>query len=955
MSESEYNWEKLWDVFEKLTLASPVEHEAIIESLCPDNQTMKKELKQLLKAHYSQSTLLDQQPYWQEDFLSNFQPPEHIQGYKIEQKLGSGGLGDVYLASKLDEGFDRKVAIKFATAGRYSSPILHSFKNELQILLSLNHPHIERLFEGGVTDEKIPYLIVEYIDGDHVDRYCDEQKLGVLKRLKLFQDVCSAVDTVHRSLIIHRDIKAANIMVDKQGSAKLLDFGVAKLTSGDASIESTNTNLSNFMMTMAYASPEQINGAQITTTSDIYSLGVLLYYLLTGKYPYEIDVNDLSSSIKIISEVKPKFASDSINTSSGINSIETNLTRILKGELDQILAKSLAKNPDRRYLSAAQFSDDIQTYLDNKPVIAKPDSLLYRMKKFVLRHKLSVVSVSLAVLSLISLSLILLIQSNQLKQSIQEIQQEQKRVLHVTGFLKDIFNVSDPLLTDKKIVNVVDLLDYSSQQLESQFNDEPSTKAALYQTLGNVYLNMSLLPQSETMLQKAGQLFEQLGDLSGIVNTDLAMSRLLQQKSLFIDADVILERVFQPELFSQLEKSLQAKAEVVLGQNKYQLGKVQEAKVLLESALLKRLDLLGEEHQLVVDIYQLLGNVHWRLGKFKKVKMYYQKSYDINLDTLGLTHHKSLKSLSSLGVLAFSQGNYKKAKETFDTVANTRLQKLGDRHILTAEAFNRLGAVYYELGDYVNAEIQLNQALIIFKNINLENSMKFAKALNNLGLVERQNRNYQKAKDTFLVVKQIEINLLGEKHSDVASMYNNLGTVSADLGQTSEAKDLFKQAHDILLENNGLDNPSIAYSMTNIGRMYLQLNEIEMAKTWIDKALKLRLKKLGENNLYYIESLSASAEVDIELGNIEVAKISLNKVIRVRKEQLPKTDWRIFEAENIYAFISFADNPLANKVFQCSLIKLREQFGDQHYRYKAAVLRQQKLKLKPNSELKISC
>jgi len=287
--------------------------------------------------------------------------------------LGSGGIGDVYLAHKAEDGFTRTVAIKFATTGRFSPYVLNSFKNELKILLELNHPNIERLYDGGITDDNVPFLVVEYIDGVHLDHYCDQQKLNLQQRLRLFLKICAAVDRIHRSLIIHRDIKTGNIMVGQDGEPKLVDFGLAKLTDTDADAGTAETTYSGHMMTMAYASPEQINGAGITTATDVYALGMILHYLLTGQLAYQVDPNNLAASIHTISTEVPKNASQNIKTDAVIALIEPSLKRKLSGDLEQIIAKALAKQPERRYVAAAQLGDELKRYLDYRPFEASRD------------------------------------------------------------------------------------------------------------------------------------------------------------------------------------------------------------------------------------------------------------------------------------------------------------------------------------------------------------------------------------------------------------------------------------------------------------------------------------------------------------------------------------------------------------------------------------------------------
>ncbi len=941
------DWTLMWQQFDRLIQAMPQEQAAVLAAIQTEHPQLFPELEQLLASHHSQSTLLDQQ--LGADQLNSPHLPTEIGGYHIIRPLGSGGLGDVYQAQKQEDGFTHTVALKLAPTGKYSTVVLDSFNNELQMLLTLNHPHIERLYEGGVSDDNIPYLVVEYIDGQHIDQYCDLHRLDVRQRIRLFLQVCDAVATMHHSLIIHRDIKASNIMVNAQGETKLLDFGLAKLTENTTTAELAEPTISGYMMTLAYASPEQIRGQNITTASDVYSLGMLLYYLLAGQLPYTIKNNDLAAASQQITAITPPIASQHILAGATINQCEATLGKTLSGELDAILAKAIHKEAERRYASAQQLADDLQRYLHHQPIVAKADTVFYRMQKFVQRHVLGVVATTVVMLSLLLLSLLLYNRSNELQQALLATQKEKQRVTQVTDFLIDIFKLSDPLKNQSDIVDVKDLLDYSSTQLQQQFKQEPATQAKLYETLGTVYLNMSDIETAERLLEQARSIPVQLPpseQLSGL----LAQVELQQKKGELQTALSLLTAFEQQHPDLSMPTDVALKTALLKGQLLYETNQLPAATQLLGTAsatLNSQQSTLGltesqlfKAQQLQADINQLLGNVYWKQGQLDQVANHYQLSYDSNLARLGPAHHLTLKSLSALGVLSYTQGNYKQALQQFEQVLNNRTAQLGASHFLTADAHNRLGATHYELGQLDIAESHYHQALAGLADSGLKSSIKYTRVLNNLGLIKRQQKQYHQAQQLFTEALAIQTELLGEQHTDLAAMLNNLGLTAYDQGQFEQALSWFQRAYQILHDANGLNNAWIGFSMNNMGRMYTHLKQPEMARQWIEQALEVRARLLGTNKLLYADSLMAHAHWAYQNGQYELAEQRTRQAIAIREQRLATDDWRLADSRHLLHSIKPAD---VLQQLSCDARNIKERFGPDHPRTQMTYQRMQGL------------
>ena len=409
-------------VKEKLQAALDLEPEkrrAYLDEVAGSDPELRRELESLLVAHEKSGTdFLNTPPVPTVAVMENTQHREHFIGrrigpYQIINQIGAGGMGEVYRACRIDE-YEKEVAIKVVRAGQESGFSLSRFKNERQILARLDHPNIARLLDGGTTDDGLPYFVMELIEGKPIDEYCESHKLPTEDRLKLFSQVCSAVQYAHQRLIIHRDIKPNNILVTSEGTPKLLDFGIAKILDTETPAGLFEPTLTIFRaFTPEYASPEQVKGDPITTASDVYSLGVVLYELLIGRHPYRKPNSKAQEIFRAVCEIeaeKPSTAvkkkgvsastGDPRSTAEGRDNSAEKLSKRLRGDIDNIVLMALRKEPQRRYTSVEQFSEDIRRHLENLPVLARKDTVSYRTSKFVNRHKAGVVAAILFTLTL---------------------------------------------------------------------------------------------------------------------------------------------------------------------------------------------------------------------------------------------------------------------------------------------------------------------------------------------------------------------------------------------------------------------------------------------------------------------------------------------------------------------------------------------------------------------------
>ena len=387
-------WARIKEVFEAAAELSGAARETFLEQACGPDETLRREVESLLASDAQANDFIERPAdSLPRDLLQEFAAEPFVArrfgAYQSIRELGRGGLGTVYLAARADDQYQKEVALKLLRRGLDTDDILRRFRNERQILARLEHPNIARLIDGGTSEDVLPYFVMEYVAGEPLDRYCQSRHLTTAERLQLFRTVCGAITYAHQNLVIHRDLKPSNILVTKEGEVKLLDFGIAKLLGAEEEA-AFRTMTEQRVMTPEYASPEQVRGESITTASDVYSLGVVLYELLTGAKPYRLTSRSPQELERAITEVEAPRPSAAIRNQ-----------KFLRGDLDNIVLMALRKEPERRYASVGQFSEDIRRHLDGLPVIARPGTVPYRSGKFIRRHKVGVATATLLGLSLV--------------------------------------------------------------------------------------------------------------------------------------------------------------------------------------------------------------------------------------------------------------------------------------------------------------------------------------------------------------------------------------------------------------------------------------------------------------------------------------------------------------------------------------------------------------------------
>jgi len=456
--------------------------------------------------------LLDEgQQLRQEGFLEHSPLPfpvglagQTVGAYTLVSQIGQGGMGSVWLARRSDGRFERQAAVKFLSVALAGRGVEERFRREGNFLGRLTHPHIAELLDAGVSSAGQPYLILEYVDGKAIDQYCDEHSLTVEARIRLSLDVLDAVAQAHANLIVHRDIKPSNVLVTNSGEVKLLDFGIAKLLEGEGLTGAATllTHESGSALTPQYAAPEQLSGEPVTTSTDVYALGVLLYLLLTGQHPAGPGPHSPAELVKATVETEPPRASDRLATSDSKTVAEQRgttpekLRRQLRGDLDTIVGKALKKKPQERYASVTALADDLQRYLKQEPISARPDTLAYRTAKFMRRNRTMVALAMLAFIAVIAGVIGTLMQARSAR--------HQRDIAdRIATFMTEIFKISDPSEKAGERVTAREVLDKASKEIDPGLAKDPELQARLMHVMGKSYSNLGRVGRAQSLLERS--------------------------------------------------------------------------------------------------------------------------------------------------------------------------------------------------------------------------------------------------------------------------------------------------------------------------------------------------------------------------------------------------------------------------------------------------------------------
>ncbi|MBK7142989.1 MAG: serine/threonine protein kinase [bacterium] len=810
-------WKRIQEIFELALDAAPEDRDAVVRRACQDDNAMYAEVMALLAADAEGHPMLDRET----PFNLPQEDPQligtQIGSYRLIAALGEGGMGAVYLADRVDGQFEQRVAIKVVQPSLRTKVILRRFQQERQILAHLNHPNIARLLDGGLTPDGRPYFVMEYVDGVPIDQYCQTRGLSLAEKLRLILQACEAVEFAHSNLVIHRDLKPANILVDQDGRVKVIDFGIAKVLAESADVDmSVDLTQTGFRaMTPRYASPEQVRNQPITTASDVYSLGVVLYELLTGRYPYKTSMDSGPELEQAVVTQEPERPSSVVlrparkELSPIGDQISTKkLQRQLRGDLDTICMAALRKDLTRRYQTARQLTDDIRRYLDGWPIEARMDSVPYMVGKFVRRHRPIVFA---SILAIVAIAVTIGFYTNRLASERDKARLEARKSREIAKFLTGIFEVSDPNESRGTDVTARELLDTAITRLRTELKNQPAVKAMLLRLAADILYNLGHIPQSRELafesaelnritfgehnLEYADNLLQLTLILDDAGERDSALS--VARKALSIVRDIYPDR-----------DTNVANMQVSLGHVYRHLGNFDSAEVYYRAGLETQRELEGDTATAVGNTLNHLGRLYYQRGEYAKAEPIVREAIATLINVFGREDHfEVIASRGNLGAILMAQERYAEAESVFVRNRALLASMVGTDHTYYGGMTTQLASAVYMQGRIEEAHALYLEALDLARKYLPEEHQGYISVLLGLGRLLTEHGDFRDAEPFLRQALSIRLRTLPAGHWHIAGAQSSLADCLRKAKRFEEGAPLALEAYTTLMANFGSDDP----------------------------------------------------------------------------------------------------------------------------------------------------
>jgi serine/threonine-protein kinase len=809
-------WSEVDPLLERALDLTAGRRESYLEGVCAGDSALRRQLGGLLRLAQSRQTTL-------EGGAARLLPPEaeeasswsgrRVGPYRLERELGSGGMGTVWLARRDDGQFERRVAVKVVRPDRPSEELLARFHHERRILASLEHPNIARLLDGGATEEGLPYLVMEHVEGEPITEHCARRGLAVGDRLALFVTVCEAVQSAHQALVVHRDLKPSNILVTPSGEVKLLDFGIAKLLERGGE-RGALTRTGSEPLTPAFASPEQLRGEPATTAADVYGLGVLLFRLLTERPPYPVD-RGLAETVRAVLEDPPPIPSETVPPARRPR---------LAGDLDAIVLKALACEPSARYATARELADDLVRHRDGLPVAARPADWRYRLGKLLRRRRAALASTAGAVALLAGLGAL---HAARLAEERDRAEAEAAAARAVSGFVVDLFGIADPDARQGEALSALDLLEAGRSRLASL--DLPAgARAELGTALGVLYARLG-----------------RYGEAAELLETAIATRRRAETAT--------------PALAESLYE---------LGVVRRRQGALDDAERLHREALELRRAATPADDWAVAESTNELGLVAWERGDYAAAESIHRETLALRRAVVAERGDPDLDltaSLNNLGLALLNQGRPDEALPLLEELVALRRARFGAVHSRVATALGNLALAYTALARYPEAERAYRESLAQDRDLFGELHPKVAGDLVNLAAALHNQGRTEEAAELARRSLELRRELLGPDHRETLTSQSHLANQLHGLGRSAEAEALLRDALGRRRAAGPLDHPDAARDLRHLSGVIEDRGRLAEAEALAREALELDRRILGDEH-------PQTAASQLRLGDVLAAR-----------------------------------------------------------------------------------
>ncbi|MEL7311201.1 MAG: serine/threonine-protein kinase [Pseudomonadota bacterium] len=843
---SESNFKQLESLFQQANQLEPDARRKFLTEVRNENPKLADELESLLEFAADDLSLSRAVDSAAASAIATseadpIQPGTQVGSIEIVRRIGAGGMGNVYLGQQ-QEPFNRSVAIKLVRAGLQVNEMLARFDAERQVLARMNHPSIAQVFDAGALDNGQPYVVMEYIDGQPLDQYCESTNPSLESRLDLFAAICDGVQHAHQRGVIHRDLKPSNVLVDKSGRAKIIDFGIAKLIEPDD--DPQLTQMDQTVGTPQYMSPEQagFKHDEVDTRSDVYALGVLLFEMLTGSPPYDVAGKSPLDVRQLILESDPPRASSRVSSSLPFSAIS------IRGDLDWIAAKAMARDKERRYGSPAELAADLLRYRNNLPVTAGPDELLYRMRKFVRRHRAGVAVATVALITVVlglAGTSVGLLRALEAEKAAAESADVANGTLQV---IEDIFAAADPSQSRGEEITAKAVLDQGVEQILANEQLPFNTRARLLQTMGSVYEGLSLYDSAQPLYEQAISLYESNAEASD------------DPPTWYYDARLGLGSV--------------------LGE----LGETDRRLEIIDALLNEQLERYGPNDARLVDTRLEVQASYSQRGDEAAALDHFKLSQDL-FDRVGAPREKHAYLMATLALMYVNLYKYDEAIDLGREAAAVVSSALGPDHPETIVARSNL-AWYLQLGRrHIEAENEFNAVIDDYERIFGENHFSLGTAIYNLGSLQSETGRYADAMANYTRARDIWRSQVGPTHPYVLVAFSDIAQMHYLVGEHEKSEAAYLELVAFEKESLDADDPYRAYALNNLGMVYHAIGQLDKAETYLTEAQDLRLRALGDSHEFVLDGHINLGRLAKEQGKIETAKQRFKTVIDVGTER----------------------------------------------------------------------